>query len=161
MGYSPWGRRVRHDWLTNTLILPCAKWITSGKQQYCTRNSAWCSLITLKNRLGEGEGGSTRAEYMHTYNWLPFGAGGKKTKTKTNKKKPSCQGRRCKRCRFDPWVVKISWRRHGNPRQYSFLENPMDRGPWLVTVHRVEKSWTQPKRFSTHARNILKQLSSN
>ena len=25
--------------------------------------------------------------------------------------------------------------------QYSCLENSMDRGPWLATVHRVTKSW--------------------
>ena len=30
---------------------------------------------------------------------------------------------------------------HGNPLQYSCLENPMDRGPWQATVHRVTKSW--------------------
>jgi len=29
---------------------------------------------------------------------------------------------------------------HGNPLQYSCLENPMDRGAWLITVHRVTKS---------------------
>ena len=28
---------------------------------------------------------------------------------------------------------------HGNPFQYSCLENPMDRGPWWATVHRVAK----------------------
>ena len=28
---------------------------------------------------------------------------------------------------------------HGNPLQYSCLENPMDRGPWWATVHRVQK----------------------
>ena len=27
--------------------------------------------------------------------------------------------------------------RHGNPLQYSCLENPMDRGAWQATVHRV------------------------
>ena len=26
---------------------------------------------------------------------------------------------------------------HGNPLQYSCLENPMDRGAWGTTVHRV------------------------
>jgi len=26
---------------------------------------------------------------------------------------------------------------HGNPLQYSCLENPMDRGTWLAAVHRV------------------------
>ena len=31
---------------------------------------------------------------------------------------------------------------HGNPLQYSCLENPMDRGAWWATVHRVTKSQT-------------------
>ena len=30
---------------------------------------------------------------------------------------------------------------HGNPLQYSCLENPMDRGAWQAIVHRVPKSW--------------------
>ena len=32
---------------------------------------------------------------------------------------------------------------HGNPLQYSSLENPMDRGAWQATVHGVTKSQTQ------------------
>ena len=32
---------------------------------------------------------------------------------------------------------------HGNPLQYSCLENPMDRGAWWATVHGVTKSWTR------------------
>ena len=28
---------------------------------------------------------------------------------------------------------------HGNPLQYPCLENPMDRGAWWATVHRVAK----------------------
>ena len=32
---------------------------------------------------------------------------------------------------------------NGNPLQYSCLENPMDRGAWWATVHRVAKSQTQ------------------
>ena len=31
---------------------------------------------------------------------------------------------------------------HGNPLQNSYLENPMDRGTWWATVHRVAKSRT-------------------
>ena len=31
---------------------------------------------------------------------------------------------------------------HGNPLQYSRLENPMDRGAWRATVHRVAESDT-------------------
>ena len=29
---------------------------------------------------------------------------------------------------------------HGNPLQYSCLVNPMDRGAWWATVHRVAES---------------------
>ena len=29
--------------------------------------------------------------------------------------------------------------RHGNPLQYSCLENPMDRGAWWATVHGLTK----------------------
>ena len=35
--------------------------------------------------------------------------------------------------------------RHGNPFQYSCLENPMDRGAWWATVHGATKSQTQLK----------------
>ena len=34
---------------------------------------------------------------------------------------------------------------NGNPLQYSCLENPMDRGSWWATVHRVAKSQTRLK----------------
>ena len=34
---------------------------------------------------------------------------------------------------------------HGNPLQYSCLENPMDRGTWRATVHGVTKSRTRLK----------------
>ena len=40
---------------------------------------------------------------------------------------------------------------HGNPLQYSCLENPMDRGAWWATVHGAAKSRTQVQRFSMHA----------
>ena len=38
---------------------------------------------------------------------------------------------------------------NGNPLQDSCLENPMDRGAWWPTVHRVQ-SLTQLKQFSRH-----------
>ena len=46
----------------------------------------------------------------------------------------------------DPWFTKIpgSGRSagggHGNPLQYFCQENPMDRGAWQVTVHRIPQS---------------------
>ena len=39
---------------------------------------------------------------------------------------------------------------YGNPFQYSHLENPMDRGAWRATVHRITKSWTQLKQLSMY-----------
>ena len=38
---------------------------------------------------------------------------------------------------------------NGNPLQCSCLENPMDRGAWRATVHRVTKSGTRVKRLGT------------
>ena len=42
---------------------------------------------------------------------------------------------------------------HSNPLQCSCLENPLDRGAWWATVHRVTKSGTGMKEFSTYARH--------
>ena len=39
---------------------------------------------------------------------------------------------------------------HGNPLQYSCLENPKDTEAWQATVHRVAKSWTRLKWLSMH-----------
>ena len=40
---------------------------------------------------------------------------------------------------------------HSNPLQCSFLENPMDRGAWQATVHKVVKSWARLKHLGTQA----------
>ena len=37
---------------------------------------------------------------------------------------------------------------NGNPLQYSFLENPMDRAAWWATVHRVAKSQTRLSNYT-------------
>ena len=47
----------------------------------------------------------------------------------------------------ETWVRSLGWEdlleeENGNPLQYSCLENPMDRGAWQVTVHRVAKGQT-------------------
>ena len=31
---------------------------------------------------------------------------------------------------------------NGNPLQYSYMENPIDRGAWWTAVHGVAESWT-------------------
>ena len=46
---------------------------------------------------------------------------------------------------------------HGNPLQYSCLENPVDRGAWRATVHRVaEWDTTEARKHAgTHSICIL------
>ena len=64
-------------------------------------------------------------------------------------KEPTCQCRRHKGHRFNPWVRKIPGGGHGKTLQYSCLEIPMDREAWWATVHRVAKNWTRLKQLST------------
>ena len=76
---------------------------------------------------------SVNKSIITVHQWgFPDGASGKE---------PTCQCRRHKRFRCSPWVGKIPWRRTQPPLQYSWLENPMDRGAWWATVHRFPKSW--------------------
>ena len=59
-------------------------------------------------------------------------------------KEPACQ---CRRHKKPTGLVPGSGRSpgggHGNPLQYSCLENPMGRGAWQATVHGVAKSLAQ------------------
>ena len=75
-------------------------------------------------------------------------------------KNPACQSRRCKR---DTGSIPRSGRSpgegNGNTLQYSCLENPMDRGAWRSTVHRIVQSWTQLKQLSTAQHILLKMQS--
>ena len=52
--------------------------------------------------------------------------------------------------RDNGYLACISGESNGNPLQYACLENPMDRGAWEATVHRVAKSWTWLKGLTTH-----------
>ena len=50
---------------------------------------------------------------------------------------------------------------HGNPLQYSCLENPMDRGAWWATIHKVTKNQTQLKGQYEHMHTLLKKIKSS
>ena len=54
-----------------------------------------------------------------------------------------------------PGSGKSPGRGHGNPLQYSCLENPLDRGAWWSVVHGVTQSQTRLKGLSMHAFLIL------
>ena len=47
---------------------------------------------------------------------------------------------------------------HGNPLQYPCLENPMDRGAWQATAHKVTNSWTQLVPEHTGKFSLLKKI---
>ena len=52
-----------------------------------------------------------------------------------------CQCSRQQETGFHPWVEKTPEEGNGNPAQDSCLENPIGRGAWWATIHRVAKSW--------------------
>ena len=55
----------------------------------------------------------------------------------TSGKEPSFQCRRHKRHRLIPGLGRSPGGGHGNPLQYSCLENPTDSGAWWAAAHRV------------------------
>ena len=60
-----------------------------------------------------------------------------------------------------PGLGRSSGGGNGNPLQYSCLENPIDRGAWWPTVHRVVKSWTWLKWLRKYAVTFAKALIPN
>ena len=75
-------------------------------------------------------------------------------------KNPPCQCRRCKRCRIDPWVGKMPWRRKWQPTPV-FLPGKSHGQRSLVgyIVHGVAKSWTRLSvRTHTHSSSITVAL---
>ena len=73
----------------------------------------------------------------------------------TSGKESTCQCRRRKNCRFNPGLGRTLGGGHGNPFQYSCLENPIDQRAWRATVHAVTKSGTRPKQLSPQALLLL------
>ena len=55
-------------------------------------------------------------------------------------KEPTCNTGDTDDVRSIPGLGRSPGGGHGNPLQYSCLENPMDRGIWQATVHRIARS---------------------
>ena len=67
--------------------------------------------------------------YVHLYGFPKWFSG----------KESACQ---CRRHGFDPYVGRSHGVGSGNPLQYSYWNNPTDRGAWQAIVHGVAKSQT-------------------
>ena len=65
-------------------------------------------------------------------------------------KNPLANARDIRDASLIPGLGKSPGGGHGNPLQYSCLENPMDRGAWWATVHGASQSWMRLKRPSIH-----------
>ena len=82
-------------------------------------------------------------------------------------KEPVCQYRRHRGAGLIPGSWRSPGRGHGNPLQYSCLENPMDRGAWWAIVHRLAvrhnwSNWTHARtRTHTHTHTHGRQRSTN
>ena len=94
--------------------------------------SSCCRLIKLFNRH--------LFEHLFCSKWASHGAGGKEA---------TCQCRRHKKCRFDPLVGKIPWRRKWQPTPVFLPGEPQGQTSLEATVQRVAKSRTRLKRLKT------------
>ena len=56
-------------------------------------------------------------------------------------KKSVSQSRRPRKRGWIPGLGRSPAERNGNPLQYPWLENSMDRGTWRTIVHLITKSW--------------------
>ena len=57
---------------------------------------------------------------------------------------------------LSPGSGRSSEARNGNPLQYPYLGNPMDRGAWQATVHEIaESDTTEHKHVCTRTRTCM------
>ena len=82
------------------------------------------------------------------YWWVGFPGG-------ISGKESACHCRRLRDTGLIPGSGRSPGGGHGNTLQYSWLENPMDRGAWKATVHRVTKTWSWLKQLSMHTQTRL------
>ena len=87
---------------------------------------------------------------MNKHGDLPGSTNGKKNTKQPKKKLPTGAGdpREVRDVGSIPGSGRSPGGGHGNPLQYSCLENPMGRGAWWAAVHGVTKNRTRLKRLS-------------
>ena len=86
---------------------------------------------------------------------LPIGNYGASSQVALVVKNPPANAGDLKDVGSIPGLGRSSGEGHGNPLQYSCLENSMDRGALWATVHWVEKNQTWLKQLSRHTCNMI------
>ena len=133
------GWTVISNWLVRHQLRCCVKRFSFKDVIYIQISRFWIKQITLKH-VGWALSNQLKAlgtkidVPLRRKKGFPGGADGKE---------PACQCRRHKRPGSIPGLGRSPGGGHGNPLQYSCLENPMDRGAWRAAVHGVAKSRTQ------------------
>ena len=118
-------------------------------------NENWGVLVTHEN-LGDGREHVSPWVVSRNANWLPL-----RSELIMNEKTqglPWCLSGKESACNAGaaghvgsiPGSERFPQEGHGNWLQCSSLENPIDRGGWQATVHRITKNRTQLKQLSTH-----------
>ena len=110
-------------------------------------------LILLFPFAGEEMGAQKGHKHTHTHtqthishiHGLPWGLSGKKS---------ACNAGAAGDVGSIPGLGRYPGKGKGNPLQYSCLEDPMERGAWWATVHRIAKTWTRLKRLGMHTHLI-------
>ena len=138
-------RKVGHDWATSLSLFTFKHWRRKWQPLQCSclenpRDSGgwWAAIYGV----AQSQTWLKRLSSSSSRQSLPGDISGKE---------PAWQGRRCKRCGFDPWVSNISWRRVCQPNPAFFPRESLgERNLAGYTVHGVAQSQTQLKWLSTY-----------
>ena len=100
----------------------------------------WHHWLMSLSKVGDGQGGlvscgSWGCKELDTTKWLNWTTG-------SVSKESACNAGNIGDVSSVPRFRRSPGGGNGNPRQYSNLKNPMDRGSWWATVYDVAKSWT-------------------
>jgi len=144
-----WATEFSGLWWTEPIQHSSVSWVTGSVVGVAARDfglscsRAQAALYFFSDTGTRGTSGRGFKSWIDPYSmgWdgLPGGAA---------VKEPTCQSRKRKRRKFDPWVRKIPWRRAWQSTP-TFLPGE-SHGAWRAAVHRVTQCWTRLKRLSTH-----------